>query len=460
MGGSTTTNQNSTTQSQQVQQLPPWINDAAQQNYAFAQNVATRPLQQYQGQMVADISPQMQQAFNAAAAGGNAGADQYAAAQAGFQGVLGQTPPQLSSTDLSPYMNPYTQDVINKTLPIMQQQLGQQQAQGGANATQAGAFGGSRLGVQQGVTQAQGAQNMAQMAAQLNQANFGQAQQGAEFDINQAMNQSALNLQASSGLAGLGNQAQLNQARNFTELMTAGSAEQQQAQNQINAQIAKFQQAWAYPYQQTGVLQSALGMTPYGSATLGQSNTQGQTTTESSPNFASLALGGLSTLGSLFPLSDRRLKTDIKRIDTHPTGLPIYSYRYKGDPKTYPKIAGPMAEDVAKIAPHAVRPMGVGGRLAVHMPTLDALGGGAPGMGAAMMGQGPRTGPGGGIGPSMGAGISRGLGIGSPSPAIGPGALAGGGPAGATGALGAAFGGPPMRRRGMPKIPIAGALGV
>ena len=41
-GGGTT----QTTQSQNTTQLPPWINDAAQQNYAFAQNVATQPLQQ------------------------------------------------------------------------------------------------------------------------------------------------------------------------------------------------------------------------------------------------------------------------------------------------------------------------------------------------------------------------------------------------------------------------------
>ena len=55
--------------------------------------------------------------------------------------------------------------------------------------------------------------------------------------------------------------------------------------------------------------------------------------------------------------SDRRLKTDIQKVGTHSTGLPMYAYRYKGDPKAYPKVVGPMAEDVMKIAPHAVRPM-------------------------------------------------------------------------------------------------------
>ena len=45
----------------------------------------------------------------------------------------------------------------------------------------------------------------------------------------------------------------------------------------------------------------------------------------------------------------------------------MYSYRYKGDPKSYPKVAGPMAEDVMQVAPHAVRTMGV------HAPTGQAI---------------------------------------------------------------------------------------
>ena len=87
MGGSDST---TTQQTQQQTQLPPWINQAAQQNYGYAQNVANQPLQQYQGQLVAGVSPQMQQSWNTAATGGSAGAPQYNASQAGYMGVLGQ----------------------------------------------------------------------------------------------------------------------------------------------------------------------------------------------------------------------------------------------------------------------------------------------------------------------------------------------------------------------------------
>ena len=449
MGGSDTTQ---TTQSQSVQQLPPWINQAAQQNYGFAQNVAEQPLQQYQGQMVADVSPQMQQSWNTAATGGNAGQDQYNAAQAGLLGVMGQQPQQvqagqLSNTNLQPYMNPYTNSVINATLPIMQQQNALNQNQIGNQANSANAFGGSRQGIQQGVAQAQGAQNIGQMAAQLNQANFGQAQAGAQFDItgqnqaalaNQAaqQNQGNLNLQAASGLGALGNQAQMSQARNFTEQMTAGQMQQGQAQNQINAQISKFQNANNYPNQQLSILQSALGMTPYEQ---GQQSSSTQETQQAA-NPAQMALGGLSTLGSLFagPAggtsamaglqglfgggSDRRLKTDITKVGSK-MGVPIHAYRYKGDPKSYPKVVGPMAEDVAKtFGPGSVAKIpGSGGKMAVHPAVMGALAGPAmaPPVPAASMG-GPRM-----PGPNLAAIAGARPPMGAMAPPVAAGAMGG-----------------------------------
>ena len=48
----------------------------------------------------------------------------------------------------------------------------------------------------------------------------------------------------------------------------------------------------------------------------------------------------------MFGMSDENEKTDKKKIGKDPdTGLDLYSYRYKGDPKTYPKVVGPMAQD-------------------------------------------------------------------------------------------------------------------
>ena len=390
MGGQTGSQQQ---QTQQVTQLPPWINDAAQQNYAFAQNVAARPLQQYQGQMTPDISQQLQQSWNTAATAGNAGVPQLNAATAGFAGALGQTPAnvtagQLSNTNLQPYMDPYTQSVINSSLPIMQQQLGQTLAGNAGTAAQQGAFGGSRFGVQQGTAQAQGALGMANMAAGLNQANFNQAQAAASTDIgrtltaqqgNQTAQQAKINsdIQAASGLTGAG-QAAMQQAQNaFGMQNTAGTQQMAQSQDQINAQMQKFQQAWAYPTQQLGALQSALGMTPYGQATTGQSDTQTQTSTD----WGALAASGMGMLGNLFggKLSDKRLKKNLQKVGVHkPTKTPIYAYNWKGEPPGAPKSLGPMAQDLAKTVPGSVVKHPRTGVLHVHPAVLGAMARPAP----------------------------------------------------------------------------------
>ena len=87
MGGSTTTEQQGS--SSQVNQIPQWVQNAGQQNYGLAQQVASQPLQQYQGQMVADVAPQTQQAWNLAANSGNVGQDAQNAAQAGYLNTHG-----------------------------------------------------------------------------------------------------------------------------------------------------------------------------------------------------------------------------------------------------------------------------------------------------------------------------------------------------------------------------------
>jgi len=487
MGNSGSTDTSSQQQNISQTSLPPWINQAAQQNYGLAQSIAERPLTQFQGQQVADIGPQTQQAWNLAATSGGAGADQYNAAQAGYLTAAGTpatqvTPQSLAGTSLQPYMDPYTSSVINATLPLMQQQNALTQNQQGNAANAANAFGGSRQGVQQGVAQAQGALNIGQMAAQLNQANFGQAQAAATGDIsrnlaaqqsNQGANQANINslIAASTGLGGLGTQAQQNQRQQFLELSTAGGQQQQQAQNQIAAQMGQFSQAQQYPGQQLGILQSALGMTPYGSTTMGSQTGQSQTTTTASP--MSDVMGGLTALGGAFGAggpfaaggalsglmtSDKHLKTDISKIGVHPpTGLPMYSYRYKGDPKSYPKISGPMAEDAMQVAPHAVQTVGVHGPTgqALHAVNMAALNqAGPPGMPAGM---GAPAGP-----PPLGVPAMRPQRLPMPGAGAGftpqaPGPLATRAPMGLTGALGATM--RPQRMRPAARMArVAGGL--
>lgn len=72
-------------------------------------------------------------------------------------------------------------------------------------------------------------------------------------------------------------------------------------------------------------------------------------------------LGGLfGTIGTVasaalpFMLSDRRAKTDIKKVGKADNGLPIYSYKYRGQ-ENGPTHLGFMAQEVAQKKPEAVQ---------------------------------------------------------------------------------------------------------
>jgi hypothetical protein len=86
-------------------------------------------------------------------------------------------------------------------------------------------------------------------------------------------------------------------------------------------------------------------------------------------------LGGLFGAGAallgnpaIFP-SDRRLKTDIEKVEDRP-GPDVYDYRYKTDPKGT-KRRGYMAQEVQKTRPDAVKKMGK--YLAVDYSKLPAV---------------------------------------------------------------------------------------
>jgi hypothetical protein len=99
----------------------------------------------------------------------------------------------------------------------------------------------------------------------------------------------------------------------------------------------------------TNIAGRALGMFP-GGQTQGTGTSQGYSSASGGGGgFGSIAGPIMSGVGMALPLffSDRRDKTDIEELGVDPlTGLKTYAYRYKSDPKTYPKVVGPMAQDM------------------------------------------------------------------------------------------------------------------
>jgi hypothetical protein len=121
---------------------------------------------------------------------------------------------QLNGADLSGYMNPFQQSVIDTTMQGLNQNLALQQQNNAGQAASAGAFGGTRQAVQAALTNQAGQQTAASTLAGLNSQNFGQAQQAALQDIQNSMQASQFNAgQYNAGLNfNAGNEQQTNLA--------------------------------------------------------------------------------------------------------------------------------------------------------------------------------------------------------------------------------------------------------
>ena len=151
-------------------------------------------------------------------------------------------------------------------------------------------------------------------------------------------------------------------------LMGAGDYQNQSNQQNIDAQRALFQQQQQMPWT---MLNNYLGDVSGLGGLIGQAGTTtGNSQTAQQPSWTQMAGLGIAGLGLL---SDRNEKTDIQKVGKDDvTGLDLYAYRYKDDPKTYPKIVGPMAQDVEKAFPGSTER--VGGKLYVKREAAGLLG--------------------------------------------------------------------------------------
>jgi hypothetical protein len=167
-------------------------------------------------------------------------------------GVAGYTPQnvtagQLGNTDLSRYMNPFTQDVIDSTLADVDRNTYKSQENAKGNAAAVGAFGGDRQGIEQAEIAGAGDRTKAITAANLRSQNFGQAQSAATADINRTMAADSANQQAGIAGANLG----LNAAGQLFQQGEVGRQAQDQGrqfdygefQRQINDPYNKL--SWA-----------------------------------------------------------------------------------------------------------------------------------------------------------------------------------------------------------------------
>lgn len=241
---------NQSAQSTSTQTLDPQIKAALLQNNAdFNSNVPGYT--PYSGTTVADLTPAQQQSFGLVQniADNNTGGSAVNSGISAMQGIVGATPQQVSiqggaqaglvdpttisnvnspsTTDVSAYMDPYTQSVVGATTAQAQNVLGQELNQNNSDATKLGAWRGNALAVQNGITTGQSNLALDQTVAQLENEGYTQAQAQATADANRGVAAQEANqgTQLAEGTTNAGNTTATNLA-NLQALLSAGQSNQ------------------------------------------------------------------------------------------------------------------------------------------------------------------------------------------------------------------------------------------
>jgi hypothetical protein len=305
--------------SQQTSQMDPQIRDAFLRNLTRSQDVASGLGQR----QFAGFTPDQQRSFDitrqfagpnsvgmqrvsqgASAVGGSATYQpQMVSGQQLDRSAVQNLQSQTGAQGMSQYMNPFQQDVVDVALGDIERARQMQQMQGAAAAQRAGAFGGSRQGVAEALTNEAALREAARTAAGLRSEGFqfaagmGQqdaarqlqaqaANQGVDLsieDANAQLRQQALLSNQQAGLAGAGLRMQagaqladigsMTQNLGFTQAAQLGQiGEQQQAFSQ--AQLDAIRNL---PLEQQQIINAALGLTPAGGAgTVSQGSSSGR----------------------------------------------------------------------------------------------------------------------------------------------------------------------------------------
>lgn len=268
-----------TTTSQSSSAPDPQAYAAYQQLLQRAQGVAQTPYQPYTGQLVAPVNSQQNL--------GISGVNQYAGvAQPTINAAINQAQTSsapLTAAGIQQYMSPYTQNVVNATQAQFNNQNQQQLQNVRGNAIAQGALGGNREAIAEAETAHQQQLAQAPIIANLYNQGYGQA-------VNTAMGEQGIGLQGAGAMGNLGVAGQSAGLQGAQSQIGAGNLQQNTQQMLDQALLQQYQQAQAFPYQQT---QWLAGLdTGVGSQMGGTSSGQ---TTAPSPSTAAQIGGGLAS---------------------------------------------------------------------------------------------------------------------------------------------------------------------
>lgn len=296
----------SKTKTRNTETLNPWAQHQYETLSQGILGIANQPVTPYGRPLSAGLDPTQQQALALARTNVGAGGDAMAAALRAAQAAGGYTPVNVQGgavggMDLSGYLNPYLDAVADDFLGGLERSRAMAINNQAGEFTRQGAWGGSREGVADSLTNEAYARQAREGLDNIYSTGFQTAQAQAQADLNRQLqaamaNQSAglqnaqLGLAAANLMGDLGQQQQQMGQADATLLNQFGTQNQAYAQHALDAAYQEFLRQQQYPFQQAALMQGVLGATPW---------PMHRTGTESSSSFD--PLGWARLIGGFLP---------------------------------------------------------------------------------------------------------------------------------------------------------------
>ena len=289
---------------------PPEVEAASRDLMSRAQAFAAQPFRAYDQPRIAGFTPDELAGFEAAR-----GVASASGALAPLTGELVQEgvaasrglATRLPETDLSGYMSPYTEAVLDPAIRALEERAAQERLRLGQQSARTGSFGGARQAIAESELERGTQRNIGEETARQRAAAYNSALQQFRLD------QERIPALYAGALGQVGAGLQQTATRLGTEvnpLLQIGGAQRALTQAELDFARQQFEEERDFPLRGIEVLRSSLGLP---AASLGIGSTGTTTGTTPGPNVLGSVLGGITqapkflagagALGNFFGLS-------------------------------------------------------------------------------------------------------------------------------------------------------------
>jgi len=270
----------------QKNELPQFLEDAYK-NLTQQATAVTDPSVKYMpygGQRLAPLTTEQQAGRQLAFQGAQAFQPDLQQAR----GLTSLSTAPITGQDINYYMNPFQQQVTSNVLDEMRRRSDIEGQRTSDAAVRAGAFGGSRFGIQEAERMRNLRDQQSRTAADLARQNYQQA-------LGAAQSQKAQQLSGGQQFSNLGGQQMNLQQKGISGLNQAGMQGQQQLQRGMDIAYQDFLRQQQFPYTQAATFSNLLSGVPAAQMTTAYSQQPGPSMAQ---QLAGLGMAGAGMYGA------------------------------------------------------------------------------------------------------------------------------------------------------------------